>query len=133
MKNIIKFGLMTLAFIGAISLSSCNKKEDTIAKIIVLDSANQKVAGATVQLSAEPTVDEFGQPVVPGELAWSEPLTSTTNSAGEATFNFNDIFKKGQAGVVVANIAATHDGKSGTGIIKVEEEVTSETTVFISQ
>lgn len=124
---------MSLALTSLIAMTSCNKKKDTLAKITVLDSANQRIAGATVQLSAEPTPQSNGGPAVAGELIWTEPLSSTTNSLGEATFNFNDIYQKGQAGVVVANITASFDGKTGQGIIKVEQEVTSEETVYISQ
>lgn len=133
MKKILNLSLFALVSVTILTLSSCNKKEDTLAVITVLDAANQTVAGATVQLTAEPTPEANGGPAVAGELIWNEPLTSKTNSAGEATFNFNDIYKKGQAGVVVANISASYDGSTGQGIIKVEQEVTSEETVYISQ
>ena len=54
-----------------------------------------------------------------------------TDASGKATFNFNDVYQLGQAGVAVLNIDATKDGKTGQGIIKVEQEETSEETVFI--
>lgn len=101
----------------------CNKKEDTIAKIYVRDAGNQAVAGAQV--------------VVYGQSTTSQPTsvtlfdTTTTNSSGEAVFTFNDVYQLGQAGVAVLDIDVTADGLSGQGIIKVEQETTSEETVFV--
>jgi hypothetical protein len=57
--------------------------------------------------------------------------TTTTNTSGEARFNFNDVYQLGQAGVAVLNIEASANGLSGEGIIKVEQETTSEETVFV--
>jgi hypothetical protein len=57
--------------------------------------------------------------------------TTQTNSSGEAIFNLNDVYKKGMAGVAILNIDARKNGLKGEGIIKVEEEVTSEATVYI--
>jgi hypothetical protein len=57
--------------------------------------------------------------------------TTETNSSGVAIFNYNDVYQLGQAGVAVLDIKAYKDGANGQGIIKVEEEVTSEETVYI--
>jgi hypothetical protein len=57
--------------------------------------------------------------------------TAYTNSAGEAIFNFNKLYQKGMAGVAILNIDAKKGNYKGEGIIKVEEETTSETTVYI--
>jgi hypothetical protein len=57
--------------------------------------------------------------------------TTLTNSDGKAVFNFNDVYQLGQAGVAILNIEATLNTAIGEGIIKVEEETTSEETVFI--
>lgn len=105
--------------------AGCYKKQDTIAKIYVRNSSNELVAGANVRLDAEPT--QGAEPSGPVEFE----MTSTTNSSGVAVFNFNDIFKAGQAGVVVADIEAIKDGQKATGIIKVVQEETSEETVFM--
>lgn len=118
--------ILTLA-IGAaiISIGSCRKKEDTIAKIYVLDQNNSRVAGATVELIGEETAGSEGH----GSLR--DPKVSTTNEQGEATFNYNDIYQLGQCGVAVFKIKASLGGAVGNGIIKVEQEETSEETVFI--
>ncbi len=112
--------------IGAtmISIGSCRKKQDTIAKIYVLDQNNSRVAGATVELIGEETGD-------PNHGAIRDPKVSTTNEQGEAAFNYNDIYQLGQCGVAVFKIKASLGGAVGNGIIKVEQEETSEETVFI--
>jgi len=57
--------------------------------------------------------------------------TLYTNSAGLASFNFNDIYQLGQAGVAVLDIKAQKLNKIGQGIIKIEAETVNEETVFI--
>jgi hypothetical protein len=57
--------------------------------------------------------------------------TSYTNVEGMATFNYNDIYQLGQAGVAVLDIKAQKLNKIGQGIIKIEAETTNEETVFI--
>lgn len=113
--------------IGAtmISIGSCRKKQDTIAKIYVLDSTNSRVAGATVELIGEET------PGYTDHGSVRDPKVTTTNDQGEAIFNYNDIYQLGQCGVAVFKIKASLGGAVGNGIIKVEQEETSEETVFI--
>ena len=126
MRSIISSTLlMTTVLVSGILLSSgCRKKKDTIAKIYVRDAANELVSGATVVLK--------GVSSEPGKQALVDLYDTTeTNSSGEAIFNFNDVYQLGQAGVAVLNIVAEKNGLKGQGIIKVEEEVTSEETVFI--
>ena len=53
---------------------------------------------------------------------------STTGGGGTATFNFNELYKSGQAGFAVLDI---YVGGVLVGIIKIEEEKTSEETVII--
>lgn len=105
------------AFVG------CRKKEDTIAKVYVRDAGNQAVAGAQVVIYGQSTTNQ------PSNVTLFD--TTTSNSAGEAVFNFNDVYQLGQAGVAVLNIDVTKDALSGQGIIKVEQETTSEETVFV--
>lgn len=113
--------------IGAaiISIGSCRKKEDTIAKVYVLDQNNSRVAGATVELIGEETAGSTGHGSV------RAPKTAVTNEQGEATFNYNDIYQLGQCGVAVFKIKASLGGAVANGIIKVEQEETTEETVFI--
>jgi hypothetical protein len=115
----LALGLFFLTF----STNSCRKKEDTIAKITVRDTANVLVPGATVILYGESTTDPI-QPVIRRD-------TVTTNSSGVATVNYNETYQLGQAGVAVLNISAEKGALYGEGIIKIEEEVESTATVFI--
>lgn len=112
-----------VALLGVGFSSGCRKKKDTIANIYVKDIANQLVPGAQVVLYGQSTTGQ------PANVVLYD--TTTTNSAGKATFNFNDVYQLGQAGVAVLNIEAYFNGASGQGIIKVEQEVTSEETVYI--
>ena len=57
--------------------------------------------------------------------------TAYTNESGMATFNYNDIFQLGQAGVAVLNIKAQKGSLQGQGIIKIESEVVNEENVYI--
>lgn len=118
------FLLVSLLFsLGLITSLSCNKKKDTIAKIYIKNSSNALVSGARVVLYGQSSEGQQGKVTV-GD-------TTKSNSAGEAIFNLNDVYQKGQAGVAVLNISASLGTETGSGIIKVVEEVTSEETVFI--
>jgi hypothetical protein len=126
MKKIFSTAVILGSIIGmgvVFSSSGCRKKKDTIAKIYVRDTSNSAVVGAQVVLKGESTVT----PSPPVTLF----DTTTTNGSGEAIFNFNDVYQLGQAGVAVLNIEAQKNGMTGQGIIKVEQETTSEETVFI--
>ena len=120
-NNIILAGIFAASFLV---IGSCKKKQDTIAKVFIVDSQNEGVGACTVILKAVPSTNSTGKTVIKAD-------TSITNVAGEAIFNFNDLYELGQAGVAVLNIDVVKDGKTGQGIIKVEEETTSEETVYI--
>lgn len=123
MKNLRKIVLFSgLALAGVLITVSCRKKKDTIAKITVRDDSNTVVSDCRVILKGVST-----QPNKPSNLY----DTAYTNAAGEAIFNYNDVYQLGQAGVAVLNIEASKNGLTGTGIIKIEEEITNEETVFI--
>lgn len=114
------FILALVGFVCVASFSGCRKKKDTIAKVTVKDDTNSVVAGATVVLFSDGTdgVNTIYD-------------TTETNSSGVAVFNFNDVYQLGQAGVAVLNVHAWTGTASGTGMIKVEEETTTEETVYI--
>lgn len=105
------------------TMVSCRKKAETIAKIYVKDAGGSAVAGATVVIYGQSTTNQ------PSSVVLYD--TTTTNSAGEAIFNFDDVYQLGQAGVAVLNIDVQKDAMVGQGIIKVEQETTSEETVFV--
>lgn len=112
-----------IAGLGLALSSGCRKKGDTIAIINVMNVANQPVSGAQVVLYGKSTTNQ------PANVVLYD--TTLTNSDGKAVFNFNDVYQLGQAGVAILNIEATLNTAIGEGIIKVEEETTSEETVFI--
>ena len=101
--------------------SSCYKKKDTIAKVTVLDSAGLPVGGAEVRLYYE---DASGF-----EPRENLEQTNSTDASGIATFNYNDLFKSGQAGFAILDIDV--DGVVKVGIIRIEQEETSEESVAI--
>ncbi len=115
--------IVLFAFLAVAVLYGCRKKEDTIAIIKVRNSTNEAVVGAQVVLYGQSTTNQ------PSSVVLYD--TTSTNSSGEATFNFNDEYQLGQAGVAVLNINVTSPQGSGQGIIKVEEETTSVETVFV--
>jgi hypothetical protein len=120
MKKLAFFGIVIM---GLIVIGSCVKKEDTIAKIEVRDENNDVVEQAMVVLHGTSTCN------CPSQVAvWD---TAYTNAAGIATFNYNEIYQLGQAGVAVLDINAYKANRFGQGIIKIEAEMTNEETVII--
>ncbi len=119
-KNTLLFAALSIALIG---LNACVKKEDTIAKIEVRDENNALVEQAMVVLHGTSTCNCPSQVVVYD--------TAYTNAAGIATFNYNEIYQLGQAGVAVLDIEANKGNRQGQGIIKIEAEKTNEETVII--
>ena len=120
-------GFTLFALIGFTTIVGCRKKEDTIAIVTVKNDANEAVAGATVKLKAEGTQDE------PASINTDVfPMTATSNSSGQATFNFNEVYQLGQAGVAVLSIEVVSGTATGIGVIKIEQEETTEEIVFIT-
>lgn len=108
-----------------IAMPSCRKEGDTIAIITVVDTSGTRVPGATVILFGTPSSPDYAG------LEIIRKDTQFTDAVGTATFNYTEAFKLGQAGFAVLDIKAIKDTLEGSGIIKVEEEVTSEETVII--
>lgn len=128
MKFINKvFVASVMALLIAPTFVGCRKKEDTIAKIYVRGTSNEAISGATVELMPTSTTSTPGQSINTDHF----PMTSTSNSAGEAIFNFNEVYQLGQAGVVVIDIDVQKGAATGQGIIKVDQETTTEEIVFI--
>lgn len=118
-----KIALLSIALVGLFIISSCVKKEDTIAEIEVRDENNAVVEQAMVVLYGTSTCN------CPSQVAVYD--TAYTNAAGIATFNYNEIYQLGQAGVAVLDINAYKANRFGQGIIKVEAEMTNKETVII--
>jgi hypothetical protein len=121
MNKIIFFS--ALFIVASVAVSGCRKKKDTIANVYVKDDNNILVDQAMVVLYGTNTAG------TPQQVAVFD--TSYTNVEGMATFNYNDIYQLGQAGVAVLDIKAQKLNKIGQGIIKIEAETTNEETVFI--
>ena len=118
MKNITKNSLLLVVILTLVfSVTSCYKKKDTIAKVTVLDSANSPVGNAEVRLF-------YG---VHADSARIDQ-TASTDGGGLATFNFNELYKSGQAGFAVLDV---YVNGIVSGIIKIEEETTSEETIIL--
>ncbi|MBM3430395.1 MAG: hypothetical protein FJX99_05370 [Bacteroidetes bacterium] len=113
----MKYFVISVLAIGLIGFTSCRKKKDTIANIYVLDENNVPVDAAMVVLYGTNTA--------------GTPQQVAVFAAGMATFNFNDIYQLGQAGVAVLDIKAQKFNKVGQGIIKIEAEKVNEETVNI--
>ncbi len=121
MNKIIFF--CALFIVVSVAVSGCRKKKDTIANIYVKDDNNLLVDQAMVVLYGTNTAG------TPQQVAVFD--TAYTNIEGMATFNYNDIYQLGQAGVAVLDIKAQKLNKIRQGIIKIEAETTNEETVFI--
>ena len=120
MKKIL---LIALAATSLVSLSACRKKMDTVAHIYVKDETNASVSNAMVVLYGTNTQQ------TPQQVAVYD--TAYTNVNGLATFNYNELYQLGQAGVAVLDIKAQKGNKVGQGIIKIEAEKVNEETVYI--
>jgi hypothetical protein len=96
---------------------------DTVAHIYVKDETNASVSNAMVVLYGTNTQQ------TPQQVAVFD--TAYTNVSGMASFNYNDIYQLGQAGVAVLDIKAQKQNMIGQGIIKIEAEKINEETVFI--
>ena len=111
MKKIL---LIALAATSLVSLSACRKKMDTVAHIYVKDETNASVSNAMVVLYGTNTQQ------TPQQVAVYD--TAYTNVNGLATFNYNELYQLGQAGVAVLDIKAQKGNKVGQGIIKIEAQ-----------
>ena len=116
---------LTIFSLVALLMTSCKKEEQTIATIIVKNEAGELVPGATVRLFGNGSVTEENV----GNIRID--TTGVTTGTGKVSFNFTDFYKQGQAGFVVLDIEASKGILAGEGIIKVEEETTTEEVIEI--
>ncbi len=116
-----KLSVVLLTVIAiSFAFTSCYRKKDTIARVTVVDAAGSPKGGAEVRLY----YDEGN-----GEPREYLEQTASTDASGIATFNYNDLFKSGQAGFAILDIDV--DSETKVGIIRIEEETTSEETVEV--
>ena len=120
-KSLLAFALLAIVLAP---MMGCRKKGDTIVRVTVKDISNAPVPNVMVRLYGQSTMDQPPNVIVRNDTAY-------TNSSGVAIFNYNDVYQLGQAGVAVLNIQAKKDGMTGTGIVKIVEEETTEETVYL--
>lgn len=116
---------IVMLLLASIAVNSCKKDKQTIATVLVVNDEGQPIPGATVRLYSNPS--EIPPP--PNALRFD--TTQVTNGTGKVTFDFSEFYKKGQAGFAVLDIEAFKGSLNGDGIIKIEEETTTEETVII--
>lgn len=126
-KLAAKVGLVfLLGGLLSISLLSCRKESPTIARIRVVDTSGAPFAGAMVRLYPTPTVLEHGSIIIDDTLY--------TDIDGYCIFDYTEKYNLGQAGFAVLDIEVkSGDTLYGEGIIKIEDEKTSEETVIIQE
>jgi hypothetical protein len=125
-KNIRSIFMLTLAVCAlCVGLWGCKKDKQTIATVKVVNEEGDPIPGATVRLYSVPSEDEPR----PNELRFD--TTQVTNGTGLVTFDFTEFYKKGQAGFAVLDIEAYKGSLNGDGIIKIEEETTTEEVIEI--
>lgn len=118
------FATLMLLF-AALAVNSCKKDKQTIATVLVVNDDGEPVPGATVRLYSNPSE----VPPPPNEPRFD--TIQITNGTGKVTFDFTEFYKKGQAGFAVLDIEAYKGGLEGEGIIKIEEEETTEETIVV--
>lgn len=97
----------------SLTLFGCNKEQNTLAKIQVVDEQNQVVENAEVKLYPNP--DPILSPMI-------DAIELFTNENGYAIFDLTDEFNEGTAGFRVLDITVTKDNLSGSGRIKIVEK-----------
>ena len=125
MKRKVLIVFVAVVGVLATGLVSCKKEKETIATVIIKNESGDLIPGATVHLYGSGSAGEDN----PGEIRFD--TTGITNGTGKVSFNFSEFYKQRQAGFVVLDIAAEKGLLSGEGIIKVEEETTSEEVIVI--
>jgi len=115
------FHIAILSLVIVMVSYSCRKTKETIATVTVKDMDGALIQNASVRLYA------VGEGT--GELRFD--TTMMTNASGQASFNFTDYYKAGQAGFAVLDIEATKAPLFGKGLIRIEEEKTNEETIII--
>ncbi len=120
----IVLGFLFLA-VSTLTFSSCVKEEPTIAVVRVIDANGDPVQGATVRLYGSPSQT----PPPPNAIALD--TTFITDATGTVTVDYSEEYKLGQAGFAVLDIEAYKGALYGVGIIKIEEQETTEVTIEI--
>ena len=125
---------LSIAIIG-ISFYSCKKEKDTIASVLVVNANEQAVTGVIVRLYCPSATCDGSQ----GQGSLNEDIdrNDVTGSNGKVSFNYSEMYKLGQAGFSVLDIAIykseadlAAENPETTGVIKIEEEQENEQTII---
>lgn len=120
--RVFMFTIISLAF--SFGLSGCYKKKDTTLRVFVLDTSGSAVAGANVEIFAEPSDTSIFNLV-------SLNYSAVSDKNGVALFNLNKHYESGQTGLAVVKIKATYNFKIGETVAQLVEEVDNECNVQI--
>ncbi len=116
--------LFVSLIITSFTTNSCKKEKDTIAKIKVVDENGELIPNAEVHLFPDPSII-LPRPIIIDDY-------EITNFEGIALFDYTENFNLGQAGFSVLNIEVNSgDTIFGEGIIKIEEERTTEEVIIL--
>lgn len=131
MNTTYRFFTFIIIAVLAVAFAGCKKDKKTIATITVVNNAGAPVPGATVVVysACSECPGPAGGPRF--DPSKNSALTQVTNGAGKVSYDFTEYYKKGQAGFAVLDVKVTKGSLTGTGIIKIEEETTSEETITI--
>jgi len=123
----------TLFFITiSIVICGCYNEKDTKLTVRVRDISNDPLSGALVKIIAEdPIIEDSTDNSVNTDLN----KESTTNSSGEATFDYTENYKAGQSGYAVFKVEVSN-GNGGpvvSDVADVEAEKTSTIDIILPQ
>lgn len=114
-----RYFVLIALFIGLLC-QSCFKVEETIASVRVFNEAGTPIPGASVRLYK-----------IGNDGPTRFDTIQFTNGSGIASFNFSEDYEAGQSGFAVLDIEVFKGSLAGSGIIKIEEQETTEETVII--
>lgn len=117
-----RYLVLLMVFLGLL-FQSCFKVEETIASVRVLNEVGTPIPGASVRLFK---IGDGGS----GNGNRFDTI-QFTNGSGIASFNFSDDYEAGQSGFAVLDIEVTKGSLAGSGIIKIEEQETTEESVVV--
>ena len=126
--NMTRIFSIALLAAATLMIGGCYEMDDTIANIYVVRMEGGEevpVSDAEVRLFALGSLDEdfVGEPRF--------DTTQVTSNQGFTSFNFSSFYVAGQAGFAVLDVECTKGALTGTGLIKIEEMLTNETTVIM--
>lgn len=110
-------------------LSGCYEVEETIVNIRVVRMEGEE------EVPMDDCLVQIYYSGTTGQLQFNGPdpsdIMGRTTQEGFATFNFSEYYVAGQAGLAVLDVEACRGRYYGTGLIKINEMQTNETTIVV--